>query len=390
MSRRLERSAATILTALAAVVLMIVGAPAAWASPSATPTATPKVDCVVVNPNTGACDVLGVVNAVAHIGDRTYIGGSFTSIDGVPRSNVAAIRADGTLDPTWNPSTDGVVYALAAARDGSKVFIGGGFTTVGGQARSRLAAVDPVTGAPLANWTTTVNNNLVRSLAVDSADRLYVGGSFARIGGRDIPRLAAVSQTTGAVVTSFVPRPNGTVRVVTLSDDGTRVYTGGGFTAIGGQARRGAAELLATNGTATAFAPSDGGVVIAMDVSPSGRLYFGTTSNRLWAYDPVDGGVPEYRIRTGGDVQVILAFDDEVYIGGHFTSIPEQKLNRARLASFRPVDGAMTAWNPGTNGFQGIWAITRAATSAGTYLTIGGDFTRVAGLARRGVARFLF
>lgn len=390
MSRRLQRPAASALTALVAVILLVVGAPTAWAAPGSTPTATAKVDCVVVDPNTGTCEVLGVVNAVAHIGDRTYIGGSFTSVDGAPRSNLAALRADGSLDPTWNPSTDGVVYAMAAARDGSKVFIGGGFTMVGGQPRSRLAAVDPVTGAPLSTWTTTVNNNLVRTLAVDSGDRLYVGGSFARIGGRDVPRLAAVSQSTGAVVTSFVPRPNGTVRVVTVSDDGTRVYAGGGFRSIGGAARRGAAELVASTGAVTAFTPSDGGVVIAMDVSPSGRLFFGTTSNRLWAYDPADGGVPVYRIRTGGDVQVILAFDDEVYIGGHFTSIPEQKLNRARLASFRPQDGAMTAWNPGTNGFQGIWAITRAATSTGTYLTIGGDFTRVAGLARRGVARFLF
>jgi hypothetical protein len=390
MSRRVERSAATAFMALTAAVLMIVGAPNAWASPGSTPTATAKVDCAVVDPNSGACDVLGVVNAIAHIGDRTYIGGSFTSIDGVPRSNVAALTASGSLDPTWNPSTDGVVYALAASSDGSKVFIGGAFTTVGGQARSRLAAVDPVTGAPLASWTTTANNNLVRSLAVDAASgRLYVGGSFARIGGRDIPRLAAVSQATGAVVTSFVPRPNGTVRVVTLSDDGTRVYAGGGFTGIGGVARRGAAELT-TAGAVTGFAPAEGGVVIAMDVNPSGRLFFGTTSNRLWAYDPVDGGVPEYRVRTGGDVQVILAFDDEVYIGGHFTSIPEQKLNRSRIASFRPSDGVMTAWNPGTNGFQGIWAITRATTSTGTYLTIGGDFTRVAGLARRGVARFQF
>ena len=45
--------------------------------------------------------------------------------------------------------------------------------------------------------------------------------------------------------------------------------------------------------TATSFAPTDGGVVISMDVAPGagGRLFFGTTSNRTCAYDPAKGGL---------------------------------------------------------------------------------------------------
>jgi hypothetical protein len=192
----------------------------------------------------------------------------------------------------------------------------------------------------------------------------------------------------------FVPNPNGTVRALALSDDGSRLYAGGGFTAVGGATRPGAAELTPTSGAATSFAPTDGGVVIAMDVAPSGRLYFGTTSNRTWAYDPIDGGTPEYRVRTGGDVQAILAMDDEVYIGGHFNTMPEHKLNRLALASFLPATGTPTAWNPGASGAFGVWALalTRTPLSPGepSALSAGGDFTRVANLARRGYTRFLF
>ena len=54
-----------------------------------------------------------------------------------------------------------------------------------------------------------------------------------------IPRLAAVSQSTGAVDTAFVPNPNGTVRALALPDDGSKVYAGGGFSVIGGGARPG-------------------------------------------------------------------------------------------------------------------------------------------------------
>lgn len=386
------------LLALTGVVTLLAtllagGAPA-WASPLAVPVPTAKVDCVAFDAATGQCEVAGVVYATTQVGELTYIGGAFTSVSGVPRSNVAAIRADGSLDPTWNPSTDGVVYALAASADGSKVFLGGGFTTVGGQARGRLAAVTPDTGELVAGWTTVPSNNLVRALVTDAADRLYVGGSFSRIGGKAISRLAALSQSTGAVDREFVPQPSGTVRALTLSEDASRLYAGGPFTSVNGVARPGVVELVAGSGAVTSFAPTDGGVVISMDTTPSGRLFFGTTSNRTWAYDPADGGVPEYRVRTGGDVQAIYATDEEVYIGGHFNTLPEAKLERLALASFLPGNGQVTAWNPGANGPFGVWAIgpTRTAVSpdAVPALSIGGDFTRVGGLARRGYARFNF
>lgn len=380
-----------VLIGLTSLGLVVASQGTVWASPSSTPSPTAKIDCVAFD-STGRCEVVGVVYATTQVGGRTYVGGQFTSVSGVPRANVAAIRTDGTLDPAWNPSTNGIVYALAASSDGTRIFLGGTFTTVGGQSRSRLAAVTPDTGALMLDWTATVNNNAVRALAADQGGRLYVGGNFGRLGGRAVPRLGAVSQSTGAVDPAFVPNPNGTVRALALSDDGSRLYAGGGFSTVGGANRPGAAELNVASGAATAFAPSDGGVVISMDVAPSGRLYFGTTSNRTWAYDPVDGGVPEYRIRTGGDVQAILATADEVYIGGHFNTLPEFKLSRVALASFLP-DGTPTAWNPGANGSFGVWALglTRTATSPGEppALSVGGDFTRVGGLARRGYARFL-
>jgi hypothetical protein len=393
MSNAPHRLRILLVLPLVAAALLGGAGPVA-ASPSSTPQATAKVDCVAFDATGTKCEILGVVYAITQIGARTYIGGAFTSVDGTPRSNVAAILADGSLDPVWNPSTDGIVYALAAASDGSKVFLGGTFTTVGGSAHARIAAVTPDTGSLVPGWNTSANTNAVRALATDAGDRLYVGGNFGRIGGRAIPRLAAVSQATGAVDLAFTPSPNGTVRALALNDAGSWLYAGGGFSTIGGSSRPGAAELDPASGAATSFAPTDGGVVISMDVAPDGRLFFGTTSNRTWAYDPADGGTPEYRVRTGGDVQAILAMGDEVYIGGHFNTLPEAKLNRVALASFLPGDGTPTAWNPGANGPFGVWALalTRTAVSPDQpqALSIGGDFTRVGGLARRGYTRFLF
>ncbi|MCR1784735.1 hypothetical protein KVF89_19485 [Nocardioides carbamazepini] len=372
-----------VTTALAAV---------AQASPSSTTTPTAKVDCVVYDDAAARCTVVGVVYAIAQIGDTTYLGGAFTAVNGVPRANLAAVRADGSLDPSWAPTTDGIVYALAASADGSKVYVGGGFATINGQPR-RLAAVTADTGALVAGWTTTTSNNTVRALAADGTGRLYVGGSFSRVGGRAIARLAALDQTTGAVDPAFAPQPNNTVRALGTTDDGSRLYAGGSFSTMGGQPRAGAAELTPAGAT-TAFAPTEGGVAISLDVAPTGRLYFGTTNNRTWAYDPAVSSLPLYRVRTSGDVQAILATADEVYVGGHFSGFPESKLNRLHIGSFLAADGTPTAWDPGANGSYGVWAfgLTRTAPVPGTVdaLSVGGDFTRVAGAARRGYARFAF
>lgn len=110
-----------------------------------------------------------------------------------------------------------------------------------------------------------------------------------------------------------------------------------------------------------------------------------------WAYDPGVDNLPRYRVRTGGDVQAILATDTEVYIGGHFETLPEFKLNRNALASFAPATGTPTAWDPGAAGSFGVWALTMSRPQTDRYsLSIGGDFTRVAGLPRRGYTRFDF
>ena len=64
-------SAAVVSVITAALVL---SSPPAYASPSATPTSTAKVDCVTRDAN-GACTVAGVVYAMTQVGGTTYIGG---------------------------------------------------------------------------------------------------------------------------------------------------------------------------------------------------------------------------------------------------------------------------------------------------------------------------
>lgn len=323
--------------------------------------------------------VNGTVYAVAHVGDRTIIGGSFTAVGGQPRDHVAAIRADGTLDPTFKPDTDGTVYAVAGTPDGTTVFVGGAFSSAGGAPRANLAAVDGSTGAALADWTadTTGTYPDVLALAV-SGTRVYAAGKFGGIDGTTRKRIAAIDIASGSVVKAFRPAPNlAAVRFLAVDPSGSRVFAGGAFDVIGGQSRPAhVAELYADTGMATPFSPTAvGSRVTAMGISPdAGTLYFGVADNRVFAYD-VASSTQRWSVKNGGDTQAIAASNDEIWLGGHFGNSLTFKQKRQWILSLKP-DGTLTGWNPNLGGGDmGVWALALTATS----LLVGGEFVSVDG-----------
>jgi hypothetical protein len=343
-------------------------------SASASVSATPDV----------SASVTGTVFAMARIGDRTIIAGDFSAVGGVARRNAAAIRADGTLDPTFKPNPNGIVYAVAVSADGARVFLGGAFSRAGGVSRSRLAAVDATSGKAITSWYAGTNDEVL-ALAV-SGHWLYAGGKFTTLGGVARRRLASVDTTTRLVQPYFNPASDWTVRAVAPSADGTTVYAAGGFTTIGGAPRPGVAQLTTSTGAATGFAPTRGGTALAVAFTPNGRyLFVSTTSNKLFAYRPAVSNAPLYKWSLDGDVQAIAASSAEVYLGGHFdhatrgaTSAP-----RHHVASIT-VRGALTPWAPAADGTMGVWS----AVAGPTNLSVGGDFLHIGGATQPGFARF--
>ena len=130
-----------------------------------------------------------VVVAIPDGAGGWYVGGSFTSIRGIPRSNIAQILPDMTMSD-WDPSADNVVSALAV--NGSTVYAGGSFQLIGGQARSCIAALSAVTGAADPLWNPSANEP-VTALAV-SGSTVYAGGHFTTIGG-STPRRCRLAST---------------------------------------------------------------------------------------------------------------------------------------------------------------------------------------------------
>ena len=75
---------------------------------------------------------------------KVLIGGAFRSVNATPRSGVARLNQDGSLDSSFQngmTGTDGIVFSIGLQPDG-KVLIGGGFTAVNGVTRYRIGRMN--------------------------------------------------------------------------------------------------------------------------------------------------------------------------------------------------------------------------------------------------------
>ena len=321
--------------------------------------------------------VAGQVSAVAPDGEGGwYIGGTFTAVGGMPRGNLAHIRADNSV-AAWDPAANNVVRALAVS--GGTVYVAGDFSSVGGQARSDIAALDAATGLATA-WNPGANG-IVRALVV-SGDTVYVGGQFTSVGGQPRNRIAALGALTGQVL-AWNPGSDGTVRALALG--GGRVYAGGLFSRIGGQSRTDIAALDAVTGAATTWNPSASGQVLTLQVS-AGTVYAGgdfmsigaRPRSRIAALDAVTGVATNWNPVASSTVLTLVVSGGVVHAGGDFLSIGGQA--RSRVAALDITTGLATSWDPSAYG------TVMALGVSGGVVYVGGSFSALGGLRRSNLA----
>lgn len=180
------------------------------------------------------------VRALLPAGARMFVGGDFTTVNGVNRPRLAAVDgATGSVDASFDAQLDGEVYALAAS--GPRLYLGGRFAHVHGQPRVSLARVDEATGAVAPGWRADAESGIAALAVSDS--RLYAGGltgSYGSIGSRTV---VAARLDTGAINTAFAPTFGGPPFVGALAVSNSFLFAGGSFTTVGGQPHMGLAAF---------------------------------------------------------------------------------------------------------------------------------------------------
>ena len=332
---------------------------------------------------------------------KIVVAGQFASFNGTSVGKIVRLNTDGTLDASFNPGgagSNGNLFCMALQPDG-KILIGGQMTTYNGVARSRIARLnadgtldtsfDPGTGA----------NSTLTMITVQPDGKILIGGFFSAYDGtsrRNIARLNA----DGSIDATFDPgigcNYTGQPVNAIVQPDG-KILISGTFTTYNGVSRVKIARINSDGSLDTSFDPgtgannqiypialqSDGKVIIGGNYT----TYNGTSINRLARLN-ADGSLdPSFSVGTGAQLAVEdieIQTDGKILIVGQFDNyngIPRRRIARVKS------DGSLdTSFDPG-NGMS-LTAYCSDLQSDGK-LVLGGAFTTYDNTTRIRLARVL-
>ncbi|MDK1360173.1 DNRLRE domain-containing protein [Arthrobacter sp. zg-Y1219] len=287
-------------------------------------------------------------------GRKLYVGGNFTTVNGVTANRLAAINLPGcTVDTTFRPGTvNSTVRTIAATANA--VYFGGDFTTVNGTSRSRFAAVGP-TGS-LLPWA-PVADGVGRALDVPAGrDVVLISGDFSNVNGTPSRAMAVVDNGTGANVRTYPAAeyvPASAV-VKDVTSDGTSFYIAG--EGMGGRSFDGRARLSLDN-----------------------------NYEQIW------------KDTCQGATQAVLPYKDVLYSGHHvhdcsamggFADGTRKHLSAQDIDNPYPFLGWSPDTNDGTGEGLGPRALEITSTGRDDVLWVAGEFTTTNGTAQQGLTRF--
>ena len=289
---------------------------------------------------------------------NVYVGGDFTTYNGVPKARIVRLDGNGTLDPTFATGTgfDNTVDVIALSGAGTgAVYVGGAFSTYNGRPANRLVRLNADGTVDQGFVTGTGFDDTVLTVvpAADGSGDVYVGGAFTHYKGVEAMRIVRLD-SNGNINLAF-PTTTGfdnTVRNMALADDRSgNLYAVGDFTNYKGIRAIGAARLNSSGLLDLSFVTGIGFNNAVFSVVPAGdgtgQLYVGgafTNYNGTEVNDLVrlaQNGGRDFSFATGAGfndtVFKILPTGDgsgDVYVGGQFTQYQGTLRGRfVRLAS---------------------------------------------------------
>lgn len=334
---------------------------------------TGDVDTAFV-PNVGTSEVNEVVDA----GDGTvYLGGAFNSVNGAARTQrVARINATtGAVVATFlSPNLNRAITDMQLV--GNRLFVGGSFTTVAGQPRTLLAALNATTGSDTGTVAVTFANTWNGgSITVKHFDisedgaTLVAVGNWRNVNGQSRPQIVKLDLTAQSA---------------TLSNWSTQRYATTCASAFDTYLRD---VDISANGqyfgvvTTGAYAGGVGSGTLCDTVA---RWENNSQANANPTWVDYSGGDTLTQVKIVGSVMYVGGH--QRWLNNPFAgdSAGAGAVSREGLAAVDVRNGLPFTWNPGRARGVGVWEFL--TTSAG--LWVGHDTNSTGGETRKRIALF--
>lgn len=334
--------------------------PASAPSNSVTPSASPTWKALPSG-GSGLPIITDRIFATAKYGNIVYVGGRFTSINGVAANNIAAYN---TSTSSWLPLGNGnndLVNTLAVDASGN-LYAGGVFTTAGVVTANCVAKWDGESWTGLG----TGLNNTVNALTVDTSGNVYAGGSFTGTFGDTILfNYAAKWDVSTSSWVSLDNVMNNNILALAIDSSGI-LYAGGNFTTDGGSPGNYVAKCNTSTNSWSSLGGSLNNRVYSLAVNSSGNLYAGGSFTYNFDetialnYTAKWNGSTWEPLGSGMDTEVFaITVDgsDNLYATGNFTTAGDISAN------------FVAKWNPLTSSWS---SLLNGLTTTGITLVVSG------------------
>jgi len=172
------------------------------------------------------------VSYVVSIGNILYVGGTFTSIGGISANRIASYNiSTNTWSNPFGTGLNNTCFALATI--GSMLYVGGIFTTVNTvNSWNRIAAFNTITSTWSNPFGTGLDNNCNALLSIGHI--LHIAGNFTTANGVSSRMYANFNTLSNTWTTIGTALSGGSFQCYALTNIGSMLYIGGGFTVVNG------------------------------------------------------------------------------------------------------------------------------------------------------------
>jgi len=352
--------------------------------------------------------------------DKIIIGGNFSMVNGVAKSNMARLNTDGSIDTTFNNGGSGLNSppSFLYVQPDDKIIAIGYFSSYNGTSAPgilRLNADGSIDSTLNATGTGFQMGSNFYSALTQTDGKILIGGSnFSTYNGTTITSKGLIRlNADGSLDTTFNTSGTGVNSGINISVYGLKqqpdgkILVTGNFGSFNGTTANGLTRLLADGTVDSSFAPASGGFNLNasprfITLQPDGKI---VVTGTFTSYETIsrtnivrinDNGsldttfTPGTGPSGGSAYSPVLMSDGKFLLPGSYTSYNGTAINRlARLNADGTLD---TSFSPGSTGAQGyFYLFGQAATSNrisaifpladGKFLAAG-NFTSYNGVAR--------